>query len=654
MEARAYLTADEPPRILVEFEPASSPAHREAAYGFSRRVTAGRFQRKYVRAHYPLSVDKCNEMREQWGTALRVHKDLAAWYRLAAAERVEQVARTRAADGHLERLAAQAPEFHEWLKADQRAGAEWITNLYRDAGLLADEVGVGKTFTVVGGLMNREVKGNILIVCPKLSVRKVWGEALRRWCPWSVYLAAGSRAKREKAIADFLEDDGEAAVLVVVAEMLRVKAKRVKGRLRDMEGYEYEDLFDIDWDVVVLDESHKLLGSMDVVKGTLAAEGLRRLNYSPAPVRLAATATPWGKGGRTESFFGTLHWLWPDEFTSKWAWLYKYFEVEEDVVYIRGGRGATRPVKRVGGLREGVEESQLYKDLGPRVLRRTMEEVSPEHGGLKRWFEMSCEMEGTQLKQYETFALNGEVPIKGGILSSIGTLSFYTRARQCANGVLEMRDGKVRYTGQSNKIDRLVQHLDEQGILDGTSPRKVVVASQFNEFLDAVAARLTLEECPYLMMTGATSEAKRDRMMDTFQEGIPTVHSDQAGRACEHCRTMPGHPHTRECPTPKGLGPQVFLLNGKAGGVSITLDAADEMHELDEMYPPEANTQLFGRIFRRGRVHQVFYYIYRSEGTIDERIGFNIDQGTAEQLRVMDGRRGMATARELAKYRPPA
>jgi SNF2 family DNA or RNA helicase len=619
MEARAYLA--EEGRVLVEFDPVRSKEDRERAYAMSRRVTAGRWQGRYARAHYPLSVDKCNEMREVWGGQLLVHKDLGAWYRTAAVERQEQVARTSMTDAVLPWLQANAPDFYAWLKPDQRVAASWIVNAYRNGGLLADEVGVGKTPSVIAGLMERQVKGNILILCPKLSVRKVWGDMLRKWCPWPVYLCRGTRAQRQKVLDAYLEDPAETCVLVIVAEMLRVKAKRERGRLTDLEGYEYEDLFDIDWDVVVVDESHKLLGSMDIVKGNLAAEGLRRLNYAPSPLRIAATATPWGKGGRTESLFGTLHWLWPDELTSRWAWLPKYFQVEDKKVFVRGGGGATKTVKKVGGLLPGVEEQQLYKDLGPRVLRRTMEEVSPEHAGMKNWHEVLCEMDGPQAKQYETFALHGEVPIKGGILSSLGTLSFYTRARQCANGMLEMRDGKVRYTGHSNKIEELVAHLDQQGILDGSSRRKVVVASQFNEFLDVVAARLEGEGCPYLMLTGATSDSKRDKAMEDFQS---------LG------------------------GPQVFLLNGKAGGVSITLDAADEMHQLDEMYPPEANTQLHGRIFRRGRVHEVFYYFYRSAGTIDEQIGFNVEKGTAEQLRILDGRRGQEFARELARYRPPA
>jgi SNF2 family DNA or RNA helicase len=620
VQARAYLA--EEGRILVEFEPVGDKQQRDLAYRMSREVTAGRWQGRYARAHYPLSADKCVEMRRTWGAALMVHKDLADWYRTAYVQRADQVALTKATDADLELLPQLAPEFTTWLKSDQRVAAAWIRDAYRDGGLLADEVGTGKTFSVTAGLMERGVKGSILIVCPKLSVRRVWGAALRRWAPWPVYLAYGTRARRQRAIDAFLADaDADTAVLVVVSEMLRIQAKRVRGRVKDMAGYEYPDLFDVDWDAVVLDEAHKLLGGMDITHGNLAAEGLRRMNYATPALRLAATATPWGKGGKAESLFGHLHWLWPDEFPGKWAWLGKYFDVRQEQVFIKGGGGRKREVWKVGDLKNGVDEQRLFEDLGPRVLRRTMEEVSPEHAGLRNPpIVVECDMGPAQVRQYKEFVTHGEVPIKGGILSSLGTLSFYTRARQCANGVLRMEGEKVRYDGESGKVDRLMQHLEEHGILDGSSRRKVVVASQFNEFLDVVAQELQSCGTEYVQMTGTTNEAERDRIMDAFQgEG----------------------------------GPQVFLLNAKAGGVSITLDAADEMHELDEMYPPEANTQLFGRIFRRGRAHEVWYYIYRSVGTIDEKIGVGVASGAATQARLLDGRRGLTQVRELAQYREP-
>lgn len=586
---------------------------RDRAEVLRKAVSASRFaggtdHSGDVRFRYPLSVDKCYEMREAWGKDLKVHSSLAQWFRLAHEERVAQVKRTSATDATLPRLAAQYPKLNAWLKGDQRVTADWIANAYRGGGLLADEVGTGKTAGVVAGLVEAGITGPTLIICPKISVRSVWLRELTQHTDIPVYACSGNRAKREKTIAAYLADTSAFKVLVVVAEMLRVKAVREKGRIEKFLGYEYPDLFDVEWSAVVIDESHKVLGAMDVVKANLAGEGIKALSYAKDRLKLAVSATPFGKGGRTEALFGTLYWLWPDEFSSRWAWLRRYFEVFEEAVFLRGGGGATKQVQRVG---EVLNEDKLWADLGPRVLRRTMEEVSPEHRGLKNWIEVLCELEGPQLAQYKKFSDNAELAVEGGILSTVGVLDFLTRCRQLANGVLRMQGGRVQYTGFSAKIDKLMAHLDNKA-----PGRKVVVASQYNEFLDVVQNRLHEAGYETYRLDGKTTEKRRADIMASFQ--------------------APG-------------GPEVFLLNSQAGGVSITLDAADELHALDEM-DPDSMTQLFGRVFRRGRVHEVFLYMYRSMGTVDEALAYKNQAKYEQQARLLDGRRGLEYARKIAQY----
>lgn len=602
--------------------------------------------------HYPLTVEKCQEMRQAWGDLVKVHRGLGDWYRVARKERATQVATTNLADVKLTVLPKVYPDLDAYLKGDQRVTAAWIANAYRGGGLLADEVGTGKTVGVVAGLVEAQVTGHTLIVCPKISVRAVWWKEITKHTDIPVYACKGKRALRQKAIQNYLADPSPFKVLVVVAEMLRVKAIRDKGRVEEFLGYEYPELFDIEWSAVVVDESHKLLGAMDVVRSNLAGEGLRALQYAPDRLKLAVSATPFGKGGRVEALFGTLHWLWPDEHTSRWAWLGRFFEINEERVLVRGGRGDTRLVRRVGGFKNGVTESIFWGELGPRVLRRTMEEVSPEHRGLKNWVLMTCEMDVLQERQYKAFSEDGELAVDGGIITTVGVLDYLTRARQFANGVLRSEGGRVRYTGESCKIDRLMAHLDK---LEPT--RKVVVSSQYNEFLDVVEERLAKEGYRWYRLDGKTTETARESMMNDFQnEGYTGLHARGDLKVftgpdvtCHDCHTGTGRAHGQRCPVNH---PTVFLLNSQAGGVSITLDAAEEMHQLDRMYPPEANTQLYGRIFRRGRAHEVLYYLYESLGTIDEQITENTEAGHAEQLRLLDGRRGKEYVRKLAQYNP--
>lgn len=593
-------------------------------------------------AHYPLTVEKCREMRQVWGDRLKVHRELGDWYRAASQEHAAQVSTTKQTDAELPVLASRYPKLHAYLKKDQRVTAKWIANAYRNGGLLADEVGTGKTLGVVAGLVEAQLVGPTLIVCPKISVKAVWYKEITRHTDISVYACRGTRTRRERTLAAFMADTSEHKILVVVSEMLRIKAVRSGGRVREHLGYEYPELFGVEWSAVVVDESHRMLGAMDTVKANLSGEGLKALTYAPNRLKLAVSATPFGKGGRIDALFGTLFWLWPDEYTSRWAWLRKYFKVEEDKVYIKGGRGATKTVQRVGSLLPGMTEEQFWADLGPRILRRTMEEVSPEHRGLKNWVTVTCELEGKQANQYRRFALDAELPLEGGVVTTVGTLDYMTRCRQFANGALRMQGGRVVYTGESAKLDRLMAHLDQ---LEPT--RKLVISSQYNEFLDAVEDRLDQEGYEWYRLDGKTSESVREWAMAEFQgEEVFTG----PGVACRKCSVGRGRKHGRRCLDDRA---NIFLINSQAGGVSITLDAADEMHQLDRMFPPEANTQLYGRIFRRGRVHQVIYYLYEAEGTIDEKISADTEAGHAEQMRLLDGRRGLEYVRTLAQYEPP-
>jgi Zierdtviridae DNA helicase len=616
---KAYLVETiKGPRIEVEF----SEMGAGQGYFAAKQVSAGRRTRnggaalEVARVGYPLSVDKCREMRDVWGEQLKVHKSLADWYRTAARLHRIQVGMAAQTDAKLTRVPALYPKLNGYLFGDQRVTAAWVSQAYRGGGLLGDEVGTGKTVGIIAGLIEAGVNGPTLVICPKISVKAVWGKEFREHCPdVPVYLCRGKRQHREAAIAAFLAEPKPFKVLVVVSEMLRIKARKVGGRVEEFWGYEYPDLFDITWACVVADESHKLLGSLDVVKGNLAGEGLKALRYTSDRLKLAVSATPFGKGGRIDALFGTLHWLWPDEFPGKWAWLGKYFDLVKEMVPQRG-TWQKKEVTRIGGFREAGGEEKFWAELGPRVLRRTMEEVSPAHRGLKHFVTVACEMDTTQRVQYTKFTDDGELAMDGGILTTVGVLDYMTRSRQFANGVLRMEGGRVVYAGESCKLDRLMAHIE------GLEPtRKLVITSQWNEYLDAVEARLDKAGEKYYRMDGSTTEAQRERMMEEFQ-------SD---------RVFAGNP-------------TIFLLNSQAGGVSITLDAADEMHQLDRMYPPEANTQLYGRIFRRGRAHKVLYYLYEAMGTIDEKITENTEAGAEAQRRLLDGRRGQEYIRQLAKY----
>jgi len=97
-------------------------------------------------------------------------------------------------------------------------------------------------------------------------------------------------------------------------------------------------------------------------------------------------------------------------------------------------------------------------------------------------------------------------------------------------------------------------------------------------------------------------------------------------------------------------GPRVFVLNSKAGGLSINLDAADEVHCLDELDNPEDNEQLEDRAHRASRNHQVTILYYRTVGTYDTNVALSVEDKRLAQFEVLDGRRGLQDVRKWIKY----
>lgn len=597
----------------------------------SKRIFGARFKKSERYWHAPASVETCLQLREVFGDELDLRKSVIEWFKENSAERAVAEEHTAADDAELALLPTVAPRLAATLRPDQRAGVAYVAAGYRGAGLIADKPGLGKTIQAIGGVIEAGREGNILVVCPKISVKSVWFKELQKWTDEKVYMARGTRAKREAAIVDFLNDEPVHGRkwLIITAEMLRVQRKpndtEVKANAKRrgrIEGFEYPGLFTTMWDTILCDESHRMLGSLTVAKSNLMGEGLVKLPQPSDSRRYAMSGTPFGRGGRVQGMFGTLHWLWPDEFTSFWKWAKAYFEIEESHI----GRGRT--AMKIVGLRKGLEAERFLKSLGPRILRRTKEEVL-KNLPPKQYVEVLCEMEPTQRNQYIQLGDDAEITLptkakgnsrKHSLLAN-GVLAEITRAKQVANGALWFDEAadKVRFNPeQSCKIDALIGKLDARGLLGDGGDMKVIISSRYNQFIeDALLPRLEKEGVEYHLLTGKTSDKAREAAMEAFQsEG----------------------------------GPKVFVLNSKAGGVSITLDAADEVHCLDELDNPEDNEQLEDRAHRASRNHQVTIFYYRTEGTYDVNLAKNVEDKRQAQFEVLDGRRGIQDVRQWIKY----
>ena len=193
--------------------------------------------------------------------------------------------------------------------------------------LLADEVGLGKT--IEAGLILRELKlrglaKRILVIAPKglssqwvSEMRFHFGETFQLVLPEDLQALkrfAGATFKNaDKRAADGPTENPWQTFTQIVVPMDSVKPldKRrgwTAAELAEHNRERFEDLISAGWDLVIVDEAHRLSGSTDQVARYKLGQGLSEA----APYLLLLSATP--HQGKTDAFQRMVSLIDPHEF----------------------------------------------------------------------------------------------------------------------------------------------------------------------------------------------------------------------------------------------------------------------------------------------------------------------------------------------------
>ena len=167
--------------------------------------------------------------------------------------------------------------------------------------ILADEVGLGKT--IEAGLIIKELKirgliKRVLIVCPKGLVTQ-WGMEMEDKFGEKFNVILPEDYKTIRKLTD--SDDVYSQFDQVISPMDSIKPleKRAGWSDETIKKYNEERIYSIinsGWDLVVIDEAHRVAGS----SGEVARHKLGNLLASASPYLLLLTATP--HSGKTEPF----------------------------------------------------------------------------------------------------------------------------------------------------------------------------------------------------------------------------------------------------------------------------------------------------------------------------------------------------------------
>jgi SNF2 family DNA or RNA helicase len=605
---------------------------------------------------YPLDLETCRRLRDAFGPDLAIGQELWAW---AAMQKHNEDRLTELVNVHdpevmasvdLPRVRTLAPKM--WAAMGNRPYQPVASRYMADARrcLNGDQPGIGKTIETLGALIEAEVSGPVLILAPKTSCSVVWEPEIHQWMegyPYTVTQLAGlTPAAREEAWAEYeaclthVDPPETIHFLIANAEQVGIKKfTECPSGICDGDEDWCPDLalhvnksekrrpmlHSVKWEAVIADETHKWLINTRGKSASQVGYGFTRLPIADdrSPM-YALSGTPLK--GKKWNLFGTLNWLWPKTYTSKWRWIESYFEVLNETKDI--GRRGTIEVKTITGRwKEGSTEA-FFRSLNTVMIRRTKDELRkinpawmpPE----KRYHDVWVPIEGTQKSHYKQMEKGAAAILGNDRLTATGVLAIMTRLKQFANSDGAMVDGVFKPTLPSAKFNWLLQFLEERGIETADKVgvagdlsddvRKVVIASQFTTLVNLWAQALRDKGIRCLVLTGETTDAKRKAYVEQFQS------DDQV---------------------------RVFLINTTAGGVSITLDAADDMVIMDETWVPDEQEQVEDRVHRASNVkHQVDIWYVRSKGTIEEDIAkTNATKAESNHI-VLDAKRGLRFAQE--------
>jgi SNF2 family DNA or RNA helicase len=236
--------------------------------------------------------------------------------------------------------------------------------------------------------------------------------------------------------------------------------------------------------------------------------------------------------------------------------------------------------------RNGDKEAaaRLRKLVYPFILRRTKEQVArdlPDKTEMILW----CQMGEEQRKIYDSHkdhyreSLLERIAEEGMGKSSIYILEGLTKLRQICDSPALLKEP---FPNVSVKLEELVREIEEN-----TGNHKCLVFSQFTSMLGLIREAIVEKGVPYLYLDGSVAAEDRRKAVEEFQE---------EGSA------------------------RVFLISLKAGGVGLTLTAADYVYLVDPWWNPAAEQQAIDRSHRIGQVKKVFAYRMICKDTVEEKI----------------------------------
>jgi len=456
----------------------------------------------------------------------------------------------------------EIPEgFHGTLRPYQKQGVEWLTFLRRFGlgACLADDMGLGKTIQMIAYFLyiqkhEQEQKPSLLI-CPT-SVLGNWQKEFAKFAPsLKVYVHYG--ANRAKAGA-FLDHAYQADVVITTYTLSHL---------------DFAELCQIQWSTICLDEAQNIKNAH-----TKQAKAIRKLEGFH---KIALTGTPMEN--RLSELWSIFHFINPGYLGSLPQFQRKFIT----------------PIEK---NRNAEKVTQIQKLVRPFLLRRTKNDEAialnlPDKVEQKEY----CPLTAEQASLYEELVQHtlSQLESLSGFERRGLILQMLNRLKQlCNHPALYLKEEKPKkLVERSNKLEKLIE-LVEQIRANGESCLIFTQYIQMGEMIQQLLTTAFKEKTAFL--SGSTSKAERDRLIEQFQSG--EFH--------------------------------IFILSLKAGGTGLNLTAANHVIHFDRWWNPAVENQATDRAYRIGQTKFVHVHKFITLGTLEEKIDEMIErkQSLNEQI----------------------
>lgn len=457
--------------------------------------------------------------------------------------------------------------------------------------LLTDQPGLGKTAQVAQAVQLLVDQGEnpfpMLVVCPKSVSHVAWAADLAKWCPAAKNVVVPKPGTNK--LEDALRRNPD-VVVINYENTWRNSRLAGYGSLKLTENQKTPGLLNFtDWQTVVVDEAHRIKNPKALQTRAIWAIS------KDARWRWALTGTPIANDAG--DLWPLLHWLDPQEWPSKTAYKDRYcltshnpFSGFDDIVGLRPDRREELNKILYPRLRR-MTKDRVLPQLPPKIRQTRETPMGPEQAKAYRAMEqeMLLEVGGTDRSAlYETSALTQRLRL----LQFSSSYAMWDE-EDSNQGTATERAGRVVLVDPSNKIDELVQLLEDLG------DEQVVVFAQSKQLIGLAEKRLASLNTPVstVKVVGGVSAKDRQAAVNAFQAGDA----------------------------------RVFLGTTMAAGEGITLSAARILVFL------QRTDSMVGNLQAEDRVHRIGSEIHESILIIDMVTPGTIEERQIEQLQVKLG-----------------